>query len=373
MNHTYDVIIIGAGGVGSAAAYHAAKRGLRVLALDRFPPGHDRGSSHGQTRIIRQAYFEHPDYVPLLFRAYDLWRELEQVTGQSLLHINGLIQIGPPNGEVIAGVRESARRWKLNVESLTESDIAARYPQFSLPAGCEALYEAQAGVLRVEVCVLAHAKAAENHDAEFRSGVTVKSWRKEGQSVRVFTDQGEFLAGHAILTPGAWASDLLGPVAAKLRVLRKHLHWFKVEQNAHLPCPSFLYDLPHGCFYGIPSTDGRDLKIGEHSGGTMVQDPLLDDRVKETGDEIRVMAFVAEQLRGVATRPSAHKTCFYTMSPDQHFLVGRHPEANNVAFAAGLSGHGFKFTGVLGEALVNLALGAPTPIDIDFLNPNRRK
>lgn len=371
INPSYDLIIIGAGGVGSAAAYHAAKRGLRVLALDRFPPGHDRGSSHGQTRIIRQAYFEHPNYVPLLLRAYDLWRELEQVTGQSLLHINGLIQIGPPNGEVIAGVKESARRWNLSVESLTDMDLKSRYPQFNLPADCEALYEAQAGVLLVEGCVLAHARAAETHGAEFREGVTVKSWHKVGQSVRVITDQGEFLAGHAIVTPGAWASELLGPIATPLRVLRKHLHWFKVEQSAHLPCPSFLYDLPHGCFYGIPSVDGMDLKIGEHSGGTIVEDPLLDDRVKETDDEIRVMAFVAEQLHGVATRPNAHKTCFYTMSPDQHFLVGRHPEANNVAFAAGLSGHGFKFTGVLGEALVNLTLGEPTPVNIDFLSPSR--
>ncbi len=373
MNPTYDLIILGSGGVGSAAAYHAAKRGLRVLALDRFPPGHDRGSSHGQTRIIRQAYFEHPDYVPLLFRAYDLWRDLEQVTGQSLLHINGLIQIGQPSGEVIAGVKESARRWNLRVESLPEKDLTARFPQFNLPEGCEALYEAQAGVLRVEDCVLAHASAAKSHGAEFKGGVTVKSWRKEEAIVRVMTDRGEFLAGQAIITPGAWASDLLGPIAAPLRVLRKHLHWFTVEQNAHLPCPSFLYDLPHGCFYGVPNLGGLDLKIGEHSGGSIVEDPLLDDRVKETDDEIRVMAFVAKQLRGVATRPNAHKTCFYTMSPDQHFIVGRHPDAENVAFAAGLSGHGFKFTGVLGEALVSLALGEPTPVNIDFLNPDRTK
>lgn len=368
---TYDLIVIGAGGVGSAAAYHAAKRGLKVLALDRFPPGHDRGSSHGQTRIIRQAYFEHPDYVPLLFRAYELWRELEEVTGDSLLRINGLLQIGAPNGEVITGVKESARRWNLQVESLSESQLNADFPQFHLPGGCEALYEAQAGVLRVEECVLAHAKAAESLGADFRQLVTVDSWRKEGQSVRVFTDQGEFCAASAIITPGAWASSLLGTLSSSLRVLRKHLHWFTVEQFANLRCPSFLYDLPDGCFYGIPSQDGMDLKIGEHSGGSIVEDPLLDARGKETEDEMRVAAFVAQQLRGIAKRSSAHKACFYTMSPDQHFMVGRHPEADNVAFACGLSGHGFKFTGALGEALVSLALGESCPVNVDFLCPSR--
>src|SRR5437762_104170 len=178
MSPTYDVIVLGTGGVGSAALFHLAKRGAKVLGLDRFPPGHDRGSSHGQTRIIRQAYFEHPDYVPLLFRAYELWRELEQVTGESLLQINGLIQICPPLGEVIPGVKESARRWKLDIESLTQQELARRFPQFHLPNGCEVLYEANAGVLRVEQCVMAHADAAERLGAEFCSGVTVRSWRR---------------------------------------------------------------------------------------------------------------------------------------------------------------------------------------------------
>jgi sarcosine oxidase len=372
--NTYDVAILGAGGVGSAVAYHAAKRGLRVIALDRFPPGHDRGSSHGQTRIIRQAYFEHPDYVPLLFRAYELWRELEETTGQSLLEINGLLQIGPPSGEVISGVLESSRRWNLAIESLSPKDLHKRYPQFQLPENCQALYEAEAGILRVEECVRAHAETAQRLGAVFRSGVTVQSWRTEGNGVRIATDQGDFLAARAILTPGAWASELLTPFARSLTVLRKHLHWFPVEHFAWRSgeaCPSFLYEFPHGVFYGLPAIDEQGVKIGEHTGGSVVDDPLLDDRAIETEDEERVMAFVGEQLAGLSTRPIAHKTCFYTMSPDQHFLVGRHPTAENVAFACGLSGHGFKFTGALGEALVSLVLNEPEPVSIDFLSPRR--
>jgi sarcosine oxidase len=371
---TYDIVIVGAGGVGCAAAFHAAKRGLRVLALDRFPPAHDRGSSHGQTRIIRQAYFEHPDYVPLLFRAYELWRELEQVTGESLLQINGLIQIGPPQGEVIPGVLESARRWKLDIASLSESDLAARYPQFHLPENWQALYEAQAGVLHVEKCVQAHALAAQQIGAEFRDGVAVKSWQPDGQGVRILTDRGDFLAARAVLTPGAWASDLLAPIANSLRVLRKHLHWFPVNRSdwkCSAPCPSFLYELPHGVFYGIPAIDDQGVKIGEHTGGAVVTDPLDDDRSIELEDQRRVQQFVAQELRGLAKSPTIHRTCFYTMSPDQHFIVGLHPDSENVAFACGLSGHGFKFTGALGEALVALGMGESATVSVDFLSPMR--
>lgn len=373
MKH-YDLLVLGVGGVGAAAAYHAAKRGLSVLALDRFPYGHDRGSSHGQTRIIRQVYFEHPDYVPLLFRAYDLWRELESVVGQSLLTINGLLQIGPPEGEVISGVLESARRWNLPIETLDERGLAERFPQFSLPPGCQAVYEAQAGVLYVEACVRAHAAAAQQLGAEFRDGVTVLSWRQEGGGVRIETDQGDFQAERAVATPGAWATDLLGCAAGTLQVLRKQLHWFPIEQGEWRldeTCPSFLYELPHGVFYGLPAIDAQGVKIGEHSGGAVVNDPLQVDRGVDVHDQERVAGFVRDQLRGLTSSPAAHAVCFYTMSPDQHFLVGRHPKADRLVFACGLSGHGFKFTPVLGEALVSLALEETPPVEIGFLNPRR--
>lgn len=370
----YDIVIVGAGGVGSAAAYHAAKRGLRVLALDRFPPGHDRGSSHGQTRIIRQAYFEHPDYVPLLFRAYELWRELEETTGESLLSVNGLLQIGPPDGEVVQGVLESAKRWNLPIERLSEAEFRKRFPQFHFPEGCDAVYEAEAGVLRVEACVKAHAIMAMKCGAEIREGVNVQGVSSDGSGVRILTDQGVFHAAQAILAPGAWAHDLLGALGVSFQVLRKHLHWFAAERGGWKTsesCPSFLYELPHGTFYGLPAIDGQGVKVGEHSGGAVVADPLHDDRSVEVDDQFRVGQFVATQLRGLGPAPIDHKTCFYTMSPDQHFVVGRLPEIAKVAFAGGLSGHGFKFTGVLGEALVSLALGETPRVSVDFLSPSR--
>src|SRR4051812_9784422 len=177
---TYDVIVLGTGGVGSAALYHLARRGAKVLGLDRFPPAHDRGSSHGRTRIIRQAYYEHPDYVPLTFRAYELWEELQQRRGEQLLHSVGLLQVGPPRGGVLSGVRESARRHRLRVEELSAGEIVGRWSGFRVPAEMCGLFEPRAGYLRVEACVAAHLAEAQRLGAELRTDEPAMTWHTEG-------------------------------------------------------------------------------------------------------------------------------------------------------------------------------------------------
>src|SRR4029453_17711147 len=224
---TYDVIVLGTGGVGSAAAYHLAKRGAEVLGIGRFPGGHDRGSSHGETRVIRQAYFEHPDYVPLLLRAYELWGELEQVSGEDLLHQVGLLQVGPPGGAVVGGVLESARRHGLHVESLSAGEVHGRFPGFRVPEGSVGVFEPAAGYLKVERCVLAHLAAARQHGAEFRFGSAVLQWRESAGSITVETEAGEwFQAAKLVITAGPWAPQLLSDLQIKLTVRRKHLYWF---------------------------------------------------------------------------------------------------------------------------------------------------
>jgi monomeric sarcosine oxidase len=371
---TYDVIVLGTGGVGSAAAFHLARRGATVLGLDRFPGGHANGSSHGETRIIRKAYFEHPDYVPLLNRAYELWSELEQRAGERLYHEVGLIEIGPPDGVVVPGVLTSARQHRLRVDELTAREAAERFPAFVVPDWSVAVFEQQAGFLMVERCVLAHLAEATKGGAELRTGETILNWQVNDSNVTVRTDKGTYSARKLVITAGAWAKYLLADLGIRLRVLRKHLHWYAcddVRYRADQGCPAFFYDTPAGFLYGFPQLDEQGVKVADHSGGTETSDPLTDDKATEPLDVERVEQFIREYLPGVSLKPQRHAVCYYTMSPDEHFIVDQHPAYENVVFAAGLSGHGFKFTSVLGEVLADLAMSGTTRQPIQFLGSQR--
>ena len=375
---TYDAIVVGAsGGAGSAAAYHLARRGASVLGLDRFAPGHDRGSSHGKTRVIRMSYFEHPDYVPLLRRAYELWHELEKSAGHALLHPIGLVEIGAPDGEMVPGVLASAFIHGLPVEQLAGLDAMRRFPGLRVPEGLDVVYEPSGGYLDVEDCVIAHARGAENSGATLHTGEEVTGWRAaaHGGAVEVTTDRAKYHAAKLVLAPGAWASALLRDLGVRFRTVRKTMWWFETPRPEHTVeggCPVFLYELPgHGVFYGTPAIGGSGIKVAEHTGGREVPDPRGDDRHEDAAERARVEAFAQSYLPGATTRVLAHAVCFYPMSPDEHFLIGLHPEHAKVAFAAGLSGHGFKFTSVLGEALADLALDGHARVPIDFLSWNR--
>ena len=364
-----EIIVVGTGGVGSAALYHLASRGVRVLGIDRFPGGHDRGSSHGHSRISRLAYFEHPDYEPLLRRAYDLWAELERMQVESLLLRTGLLEVGPPKGPTIRGVLAAASQHRLVVEELSPDECRRCFPGFVVPDGSVAVFEAQAGVLRVERCVLAHLEQARRSGASAVFGESVLGWTATSSGVEVTTDKNVYRAGGLVVTAGPWAGELLGSLRVPLQVRRKHLHWYPGPAEsyaAEFGCPAFLFETGVGDFYGIPAFDGYGLKAGEHSGGAVVADPLVDDRSIDMEDRRRVETFLETHLPRLGRPASDHRTCFYTISPDCHFVVDRHPEHANVAFAAGLSGHGFKFTGVLGEALADLVTTGRTELPIGF-------
>jgi len=374
----YDAIVIGTGGVGSAALFHLARRGARVLGLDRFPPGHDRGSSHGRTRIIRQAYFEHPDYVPLLRRAYELWAELGRRRGRPLLHEIGLLQAGPPDSAVLAGVRRSAREHGLEVEELAASDIAARFPGFRVDADWLGLFERRAGYLEVEACVVAHIEEAIGLGAELRTGVTVLGWQSAADGITVATDAGEFAADRLVIAAGPWAGQLLSDLPVRLEVRRKPQYWYGADAAllAQSGCPAFLFDIPEtasdgGIFYGLPQIDDWGLKVARHTGGPAVDDPLAVNRDLDPAEQACVEAFLADHLPGVRRPCLHHSVCMYTLTPDEHFIVERHPADRRIALAAGLSGHGFKFTCVLGEALADLALDGRTALPIGFLSADR--
>lgn len=387
MSEQFDVIVAGVGGFGSSCLYHLAKQGRRVLGLDRFPPGHDRGSSHGDTRIIRQAYFEHPDYVPLLLHAYDLWRELESESGRDLLTVCGLMLSGPPDGEVITGAFTSSREHGIAIESVARSDAADRFPGFRIPEGFDAVFEPQGGFLRVEDCVHAHVELACGHTAECRSDEPVIDWTSDGRTVRVRTEHGEYEAAALVITAGAWAADLLTggststesataaeEIASRLEVRRKPLLWNPVRSDAfnldNGGC-GFLFEMPEGYFYGFPSLDGQTVKLAEHTGGEVVIDPLHLDRSLRDSDVNSVAQFASKVMPGIDPKPLRHSICMYTLTPDSHFLVDRHPAHDNVWFGAGFSGHGFKFTSVIGEALAELATEGRTGAPVGFLGAGR--
>ncbi|MHC4955914.1 MAG: N-methyl-L-tryptophan oxidase [Planctomycetota bacterium] len=367
---SYDCIVVGTGGIGSAALYHLARRGANVLGIDRFPPGHDRGSSHGQTRMIRLAYFEHPDYVPLLRRAYELWRELETEHGAPLYRETGALQVGPPDGVVVPGVLRAAREHGLAIDEVARGAIAG----LDWPDSMQAVFERRAGLLSVEECVRAHAALAQQHGAELRIGESVTGWRADGAGVSVETDKGTVRAARLVLAPGAWAASLLGDIGVPFRVLRKSLHWYATDAPHHAidhGLPAFYFELPNGHFYGFPKVDARGLKLAEHTGGREITDPLATSRDPRPEDQSRIEAFLDSHVPGASRTRTHHEICFYTMTPDQHFVVDHHPRHHQIAFAAGLSGHGFKFASVLGEILAELTLNGRTNLLADFLRASR--
>jgi monomeric sarcosine oxidase len=374
----YDAIVLGAGGIGSAALYELARRGVRAIGIDRFSPPHNFGSSHGQTRVIRQAYFEHPDYVPLVVESYSMWRALEQLTGRRLLHEIGLIEIGPPGGVVVPGVLRAATEHRLAVEQLTASEIERRWPGLRVPSHLGGAYEACAGYLRVEECVQSYLDAAQAAGAELRFDVIpddwMSPWSVDGNQVSVVTREGQITANRVIVTVGAWAGSLLSDLSLRLRVVRKSLYWFRThsrEYDVNNGMPVFLFELPQGIFYGFPRLDERGLKVAEHTGGRTVAHPNWVDRSPDPQEQDSLMRFLSSHLPSVTSEVTDHTVCLYTMSPDEHFIVDRHPAHANVAFAAGLSGHGFKFAPVLGRALVELVLDGSTDLPIEFLSLNR--
>lgn len=371
----YDAIVLGVGGMGSAALYHLARRGLRVLGIEQFDIAHDRGSSHGQSRIIRKAYFEHSDYVPLLFETYRLWSELETAAERTLMHRTGLIIFGRPEGAVLSGVRRSAEVHGLAIERLSAPEARRRYPQFLPITDGEAILEPDAGYLDVEDCVRAHAALARRHGAEIASGRAVRGWAVEGRNLVVETADTRYAAERLVICAGAWSGRMLAAAGLPLEVRRKPVFWYRSQSDVYdvrRGCPVFAFDLPQGFFYGFPALSEREVKIAEHSGGEPVADPESVDRTLLPADTERISAFLSQHLADLSPAPVRHSVCLYTMTPDEHFIIDRLSEHPNVVYAAGFSGHGFKFAPVVGAALADLAIDGTTRLPIGFLSLGRQ-
>jgi sarcosine oxidase len=372
----YDLIVIGGGGFGSGTAWRAAQRGLKVLVLEQFERGHDRGSSHGESRIIRKAYFEHPDYVPLLHTSYDLWRELESVSSRKLMTICGLMLSGQPDGNAVAGAKTAAEQHNLPIESLSREEALQRFPGFLIPEQHRVVYEADGGVLAVEDCVDALQTAAQQAGAEFHWDEAVRSWESDGRTARVTCDEAHYEAKSLVVSAGAWSSELLSRIAGfpKLDVLRKLMFWFPVRSDCyHVDNGGhgFYFEMSSADFYGFPCQDGQTIKVCQHSGGELIDDPSKLDHTIGPEELAPVAAFLRGQMPEVEPEPVRYEACMYTASPDHHFVVDRDPQLPNVLFAAGFSGHGFKFVPVIGQALADLVVEGETGLPIGFLGLGR--
>jgi monomeric sarcosine oxidase len=356
-NH-HDVIVIGGGTMGTAAAWALGKRGLRALVLEQFRHVHAMGSHGGKTRIIRHAYAEGAEYVPLVQRADELWLDLEAVTGRRILHRTGGLDMSGPGDSQARDARRSAEHWRLPFEWLTGAEVRVRWPQFLIPDDWEACYSPQAGFLVNEEALRGLGDAARALGVTIKEDEPARSWSVDGDAVRVVTDRGTYAADRLIVTAGAWAMRLLGDLGLPLHVRRKTLFWFAVEDPALFAperFPIFIADSAEAGMYGFPIFDHAGLKVANHRGGETV-DPDAVDRTIRPGEEADVARFVTTMLRGVTPRVVESAVCLYTMTPDEDFVLDRHPSAPGVVFGAGFSGHGFKFATAIGEHLVDLAL-----------------
>jgi sarcosine oxidase len=374
----YEAIVAGLGGMGSAAAYHLASRGKRVLGLERYTPAHDKGSSHGQSRIIRQAYFEDPSYVPLLLRAYELWRQLERETDEDLMTLTGGLMIGPPESRTFTGSKATADEYGLPYEVFDAGELKRRYPMFEPTEGTIALFEEKAGIVRPEAAVRAHLDRAASLGADLRFEQEILTWQPTDFGVRVETASGVYEAKRLVVTAGAWAPKLLADLGLPLQVTRQILFWLdpvgSIEPFLPDRFPVFIWEPEDGnSFYAIPAHDGPrgGVKVAFFRADGTPADPDTIGRKVHDHEVDFIRSYMAKYVPALDGELLYAKTCMYTNTPDEHFVISIHPEHPQVAIAAGFSGHGFKFCGVVGEILADLVTEGETDHPIDRFSPTR--
>ncbi|MDQ3378565.1 MAG: N-methyl-L-tryptophan oxidase [Actinomycetota bacterium] len=376
----YDVIVAGLGGMGSAAAYHLADRGKKVLGLERHTPAHDQGSSHGQSRIVRQAYFEGAEYVPLLLRAYELWERLEKDSGREILTLTGGLMVGSADSRLVAGSQASAEQHGLGHEMLDARELKRRFPPFEPGPETVALFEMKAGFVRPETSIKAHLDEAASLGAELRFEEEIFSWEASEAGVRVKTGRGVYEAERLVISAGAWTPELLADLGLPLQVTRQVLFWFDPKGGVEpfLPdrFPIFIQEPEDGnAFYAIPAHEGPTggVKTAFFRAGGQPCDPRDIDRVVHDAEVDFIRRYLAEHVPALDGKLLHATTCMYTNTPDEHFVIAPHPEHPQVSIAAGFSGHGYKFCSVVGEILADLATEGGTRHPINLFSPTRLK
>lgn len=382
MDTSFDVIVIGVGSMGSSACYHLASRGYKVLGLEQFDVVHEFGAHAGQSRIIRKAYFENSDYVPLLDRAYENWKAIETQTGTQILFPTGLLYFGPPDHALIKGVRQSASLYNIPLESLDASSAAERFPPFEIPRNFDTVFEPDAGFVRPEKAIQLYAEQAINKGAEIHGQEKVVQWTKVGDGVKVTTNKSSYHGGKLVITAGAWVGKVVPALSEKIKVTRQFVAWIKPKSQddfalGHFPCWLMSDNSTRGCYYGFPILpeskfgEPTGLKVAHHL-AAIETDPDQVDRQMLPIDEGDLKYVLEKYLPGRFQSILSYKICLYANSPDEDFVIDKLPDYEDlVAVACGFSGHGFKFASVVGEILADLVMDGRTELPVEFLNLRR--
>ena len=373
---SYDAIVIGVGGMGSAAVYHLARRGLQVLGLEKHAIPHEMGSSHGYSRMIRYTLQEHPSYVPLVRRSYELWHEMEETAGEELMVTTGSIRAGAPDSPFFLNAQEACDLHSIPYEILTASEVNKRFPGYRFPEEISSVYQADGGFLLPERCIVTHVQAAERAGADVHSQETVLDWEVRGDGVQVRTDRDTYTAGRLVVTAGPWAANLVPELAAYAVPERQVMGWFqpkRPELYAAEAFPVFGLFTEEGRYYGFPSHAVPGFKIGRAHHLLQKVDPDAIDREVHPEDEDILRQVVNRYFPLAAGKLLDGKTCMYTNTPDEHFMIGTLDGQPQVSVAAGFSGHGFKFASVIGEIMADLAQSGATEHDINLFRLDRFK
>lgn len=380
---SFDVIVIGVGSMGSAACYYLAKSGVKVLGIEQFSIPHDQGSHAGQSRIIRKAYFEHPDYVPLLERAYHNWRQLESETGTQLYFPTGLLYAGKSDGVLVQGVKASAKQYNIQVDALSLAESKIKFPQFHIPVDFEMLFEPDAGLLTPERCILSFTEQAIKAEATIHTQEQLIAWKEVPGCITVTTNKNTYTCAKLIITTGAWTAHVAPELKKQLTVTRQVLAWaipYQSDSYALGKFPCWLIDDAQqpGMYYGFPILPTAQLggpiglKAAYHYPGQPTDANQVNRTISKT-EETELMQSVRQYLPEGFTAIHVSKTCLYTNTPDENFIIDFLSQNNNVIVAAGFSGHGFKFASVVGEVLSELALKGESKLPIGFLSTKRFK
>ena len=379
----FDVIVLGVGSMGSSACYYLAKQGYKVLGLEQFDIPHELGSHGGQSRIIRKAYAEHPDYVPLLQRAYENWKTLEEETSEQVYFKTGLLYCGVSNDPFIKGVQLSSEKYGIPVAELSRSEAKKRYPQFKLPDGCKQLFEPDAGFITPERSILLFTEQAIKRGAIIRTREKVLQWKCDNGTISVTTDQGSYQAKKLVITAGPWGGKLIPELNRHLTVTKQVIAWMNPKKREDFTLGNFpCWIIEHGGYdyYGFPILPEEKpggpsgMKLAVHFPLGEITDPdAVNRNIHDADEKILIDALKLLIPDGYASTLSM-KTCLYTNSPDQHFIIDHLPGyKKDVVIAAGFSGHGFKFVSVVGEIMADLAMNGQCNLPIEFLSIGRLK
>lgn len=376
MTKHYDVVVVGAGSMGMAAGYYLAKQGVNTLMIDAFDPPHEKGSHTGATRLIRHACGEGYDYVPLALRAQKLWDDLQETTNERIFTKTGVVTFGPSESLFVQTAINGGHEYELNIETLSADEINERWPGITVPDGQIGCYEPDAGVLFSENCIRAFKRLALDAGAELKTNSPVMNIDVFEDSVKVDTNGESFTADKLIITGGAWNKKILDDLDLQIRIQpsRQTIAWFDSDDVLYKSdgFPGFFADVPTGVYYGFPSIDGTGLKIGRYDNGDNIDPSYYNDEFGAyEKDEKDICGFLDEYMKQANGSINVGKTCMFTNTPDENFVIDTHPEHDHIAIAAGFSGHGYKFSSAVGEVLSELVTNGETKQDISLFKATR--